>query len=105
MNGFISYARGKSGLSQRALAERAGITQATISRIEKNEIDPRLGTVLRLLRACGYELEVQPLAGVGVDRTAIRELLKLTPAERVRLATEEARNLERANPVRPARSE
>ena len=29
----------------------------------------------------------------GVDRTVIRRLLELTPAERFRLAVEEARNL------------
>ncbi len=89
------YARRKAGLSQRALAERAGITQATIARIEKGEIDPRSDTVVRLLRACGFELEAVPLSGVGVDRTAMRELLKLSPAERVRVAVEDARNLER----------
>lgn len=98
MDGLVVYARKKARLSQRALAERAGVTQATIARIEKNEIDPRLGTVRRLLRACGFDLEIEPLAGVGVDRTAIRELLKLTPTERVRLATEEGRNLDRALP-------
>ena len=93
---FVAYARRKAGLSQRALAERAGVTQATIARIEKGEIDPRSGTVLRLLRACGYDLEAAPLSGVGIDRTAIRELLKLSPAQRVRIATQEARNLERS---------
>ena len=93
---FVAHARRKANLSQRALAERAGITQATIARIEMGEIDPRSSTVLRLLRACGFELEAAPLSGVGIDRTAIRELLKLSPAERVRLATQEARNLERS---------
>jgi transcriptional regulator with XRE-family HTH domain len=97
---WLNYARKKAGFSQRALAERSGVTQATIARIEKNEIDPRIGTMARLLRACGYDLEVAPLAGMGVDRTAIRELLNLSPTERVRLAAEEARNLEPALPRR-----
>jgi hypothetical protein len=35
----------------------------------------------------------EPIAGLGVDRTAIRELLALSPAERLALAVEEARNL------------
>ncbi len=34
-----------------------------------------------------------PPTGEGVDRTVIRRLLELTPAERFRLAVEEARNL------------
>src|SRR5450759_200819 len=97
---FVGYTRRKAGFSQRALAERAGVTQATIARIEKGEIDPRSNTVLRLLRACGFDLEAVPLSGVGVDRSAIRELLRLSPAERVLLAVREARNLERAQPPR-----
>jgi len=101
MPDLVRYTRQKAGLSQRALAERAGVTQATVARIEKGEIDPRSNTVARLLRACGYELEAVPLSGVGIDRSAIRELLKLSPAERVRLAAQEARNLERATPARP----
>jgi hypothetical protein len=56
---------------------------------------PRLDTLERLLRACGVTLEPVPLLGDGVDRTAIRELLRLTPSERARLAVEEARALAR----------
>lgn len=91
---FVFHARRKAGLSQRALAARARVTQATVARIEKREIDPRIGTVLRLLRACDFDLELVPLAGIGVDRTPLRELLKLSPSERVRIATREGRNLE-----------
>ena len=100
MERFVLYARKKAGFSQRELAERAGVTQATVARIEKSEIDPKLGTVSGLLKACGFELDISPLGGAGVDRTAIRELLKLTPTQRVQLAAEEARNLERALPRR-----
>jgi len=32
--------------------------------------------------------------GTGIDRSAIRRMLKLTPEERIRLLVEEARNLE-----------
>ena len=40
--------------------------------------------------------------GATIDRSAIRELLKLTPAERARLAVAEARNLEAAlSKIRP----
>jgi hypothetical protein len=35
----------------------------------------------------------EPKPGTGVDRTTIRRLLNLTPAERIRLLVEEARNL------------
>lgn len=49
----------------------------------------------RLLAACGFSLELVPLGGYGIDRTAIRQLLSLTPTERLRLAREEQRNLQR----------
>jgi len=42
---------------------------------------------------CETERKTAP-AGLGVDRTLIRQRLALTPAERARLAAEEARKLE-----------
>jgi hypothetical protein len=35
----------------------------------------------------------EPRPGAGVDRTLIRRLLDLTPAERIHLLVEEARNM------------
>jgi hypothetical protein len=52
---------------------------------------PRLDTFARLLDACGVSLELVPAP--DVDRTAIRELLRLSPRERLDLAVTEARNL------------
>lgn len=92
---LVRQARKVAGLTQRTLSARAGVTQASISRIEEGKTSPRLDTLDRLLEACGFSLELAPRLGQGVDRTAMRELLRLTPAERARLAVEEARNLER----------
>ena len=41
------------------------------------------------------EPTVEQKPGTGVDRTLIRQLLTLTPAERVKLAVREANNLAR----------
>ncbi len=90
---LLRFTRGNAGLSQRELGRRAGVTQASVARIEEGKTSPRLETLERLLAVCGFELEVMPRAGIGVDRTGLRELLKLTPSERARLAVEEARNL------------
>lgn len=90
---LLRYARRQAALSQRELATRAGVPQPTIARIERGTIIPRVDTLERLLHACGLELDVQPRAGAGVDRTTIRALLKLTPAERAALAVDEARNV------------
>src|SRR5262245_60667012 len=92
---LLRYARRSAGLSQRELAIRAGVPQPAIARIETGRTVPRVDTLESLLKACGVVLEAAPLAGEGVDRTAIRRLLALSTAGRARLAVEEARNLER----------
>lgn len=95
---LLRYARDKARLSQRELGRRAGVSQTTISLIEDGRTSPRFSTLDRLLDICGFELEIVPRAGVGIDRTRMRELLRLAPAERARIAIEEARNLEKVFP-------
>ncbi len=92
---LLRHARARAGLTQRALAERTGVPQPAIARIEVGRVRPRVDTLEALLRACGSRLESEPRSGIGVDRSAIRELLRLTPAERARQAVQEARNLAR----------
>ncbi len=91
--GGLRWARRRAGLSQRALSQRAGVAQSTIARIEAGLVDPRASTLSRLLRACGYALEVEPALGEGVDRSLIREMLALSPGERVGRLAAEARFL------------
>lgn len=88
-------ARRRAGLSQRALASRARFPQPTVARIESGAVVPRIDTLDRLLTACGFALEGVPRPGIGVDRTSIRELRRLRPVERLRLAAQDARNLDR----------
>ena len=45
----LRQVRMASGLSQRALARRAGVTNATISLIESNSISPSVGALKRVL--------------------------------------------------------
>lgn len=47
---------------------------------------PRVDTLDRLLRQCRGELQVAPRPGAGVDRTQLRERLKLSPTQRVEAA-------------------
>lgn len=74
----LMRARAAAGLSQRELARRAGVPQSTVGR-------------KRLLRQCGVELQVAPRPGASVDRTQLRERLKLSPQERVEEAVGAAR--------------
>ena len=80
---LLRWARRRAGLTQRTLAQRAGVPQSTIGRIETGAIDPRVSTLRQLVRACGYDLEVEPALGTGVDRTHFAALLALTPEERI----------------------
>src|SRR5436190_17868531 len=91
----LHEARRRAGLSQRELASIIGIQQPAIARIESGAVVPRVDTLDRLLAGCGLTLELAPRPGAGLDRTASRRLLDLTPLERIRLATREGRNLER----------
>jgi transcriptional regulator with XRE-family HTH domain len=85
-------ARGQAGISQRELARRSGVPQAAISRMERGLVSPRVETLDRLLRSCGRDLAIVGRPGTGLDRTLIRERLRLTPAERGRLAVVEWAN-------------
>jgi transcriptional regulator with XRE-family HTH domain len=77
-------------MSQRELAAAASVPQATVGRIEAGLVSPRADTLANLLRATGHELAVERRLGDGVDRSLIRERLRLTPEERIRLAAQEA---------------
>ncbi len=89
----LAHARKRSGFTQRQLAVRAGVSQSVIARIERSRITPRVDTLQRLLAACGRSLEVLPALGIGLDRSLIRARLELTPTQRSRVATQEARAL------------
>ncbi len=84
---MVRNARRSADLTQRQLSVKAGIPQATIARIERGRVDPRVTTLDRLLEASGYGLESMPRLGIGLDRTQIHDLLKLTPSERLTVAT------------------
>jgi transcriptional regulator with XRE-family HTH domain len=86
---MLREARRAAGLSQRELARRAGVPQPAVSRIEREHGSPRIDTLDRLLRQCGKQLELAERPGLGVDRTLIRERLRLSPGERARLTAHE----------------
>lgn len=91
----LRYARRRAGLTQRQLAALSGIPQPAIARIESGRVTPRLDTFDRLLRACGVTSALAPILGRGLDRTVIRQLVKMTPRGRLDLAVDEANNLAR----------
>jgi transcriptional regulator with XRE-family HTH domain len=55
---LLQLARLKAGMSQRELAERAGVPVTMISAYERDQRQP---TLLRLLRAAGFDLWTAPM--------------------------------------------
>jgi transcriptional regulator with XRE-family HTH domain len=91
---MLTMARRRAQLSQRELSRRAGIPQATISRIENRVVSPTMDTLEPLIKACGMELYVADRASEGVDVTLIREALRRSPAERLRYSVVAGRRLD-----------
>jgi transcriptional regulator with XRE-family HTH domain len=56
---LLQLARLKAGLSQRQLAERASVPTTMISAYERDQRQPTLPTLLRLLRAAGFDLRMR----------------------------------------------
>jgi len=92
---LVRNARKQSGLTQAELAERAGVTQSVIARLERSGANPTLDTLERLLDAAGYELELRANARrrPAVDTSQLTERLGWSPAERLAAHTAAHRNL------------
>lgn len=56
-------------------------------------MSPRADTLAHLLRATGHELTTERRLGEGIDRSLIRDRLRMAPSERIALAIEEARSM------------
>jgi transcriptional regulator with XRE-family HTH domain len=79
---LIRSARERADLTQKALAARLGTTQSVVSRWESGRDEPRLSTVARIMRACGFRLTMSAEPD-DVDRTQIQHHLAMTPAQRI----------------------
>lgn len=88
---ILREARLRAGLTQAALARRAGVPQSTIGRIESGARVPSTASLERLIRAAGFELrvglgEIDP----GTD-SLLERALGRTPRQRLEDATRAAR--------------
>lgn len=88
---LLREARAGAGLTQRELANRAGVPQPAIARIESGGVSPRVDTLDRLLAECGRQVAHAPrrFAVDPQDWAQAQDNLRRTPAQRLR-------NLERA---------
>ncbi len=92
---LLREARLRAALSQRELASRAGTVQSVVARIERGQTNPTVDTLERLLRATGFDLDVElipratpdPLIEAfkrDIDRSLLLRNLDKTPDERLK---------------------
>jgi transcriptional regulator with XRE-family HTH domain len=80
---LVRESRQIAGLTQGELAERLGTTQSAVSNWERGRDEPRVGTLGRILQACGFEADLTFRRHDDVDRTQVRRHVDYTPAERL----------------------
>ena len=86
-NQILLDARERAGLSQRALALRAGTAQSVVARIELGATSPTTATLRRLLDAAGFELGMSLRPKLVLDSRELDDvprILGLTPEQRLR---------------------
>lgn len=65
---LVSEARARRGMSQRELAQVAGVPQSTVATIEAGKRQPSVAMVERLLDAAGFHLETRLVNSVRPSR-------------------------------------
>jgi transcriptional regulator with XRE-family HTH domain len=81
---LIRQARLAAGFTQAELAERTGVRQPEIARLESTGANPRIGTLKRVVAATGQSLTLGLDPTGGVDETMIAENLRMSAGERLR---------------------
>ena len=74
---LIKSIRLQLGMSQKALAKRAGVPQSTISRIEQEERDANLSTLNKILVAISCDLVIVPLLQDSIDAIRRKQARKM----------------------------
>jgi transcriptional regulator with XRE-family HTH domain len=60
--------RSERGLSQQELAERMGVAQSVVARLEAGGVEPRVSTLDRVAQALGVELAIHFQPGPTGER-------------------------------------
>ncbi len=90
---LIREARLRAGLTQSALADRAGLTQPAIARWEGGRTAVSLDNVVRLVRLCGLDLELQIVERDDSDMSQAVRLTGLSGRQRLDRNTRLSREL------------
>jgi hypothetical protein len=90
---LIREARLRAGLTQQQLADRLGRPITMVNRWERDGNEPGLSGLLRILRACGFELalDLVPYAPDAELEVELERRIRLTPAQRMRELLDDVR--------------
>lgn len=55
----LAKARKEANLTQEELAEKMGVKQSAVARLEKNSVDTKLSTLFKYFDACGFSVELK----------------------------------------------
>ena len=87
---LIRIARREAGMTQQALADRAGTSQAAVSAYESGRRSPSVDTLCRLLGAAGFEVRMR-LAPPDTHVPSLAAAEALLPREQVAHLDEDER--------------
>ncbi|HVT22101.1 MAG TPA: helix-turn-helix transcriptional regulator [Mycobacteriales bacterium] len=91
---LVREARRRAGLTQTELAEKAGTTQSAIARLEAGRTSPSFDLVLRLVRLCGFRLDVLLDPYDDSDVAQAEVVLRIPVEQRLGYLTRSVHNLE-----------
>lgn len=93
---LIRKVRSEAGLSQARLAQRLGVSQAAIAKLERSGSNPTVDTLGDVLWATGQRLGLSSTSRQsGVDESLIRQQLEIPPDERLRRLDRQIREVRR----------
>lgn len=76
--------RRRAGISQRTLATQAGVTPATIARIERGRMEPTLDLLQRVARGAGVSFDIDVSVLDADEEKAKRQSRMMTHEQRLR---------------------
>lgn len=80
---LIREARRRANLTQQQLADRAGTAQPAIARWESGRTAVSLDDVVRIIRLCGFDLELSVVERDDSDMAQAARLAELTGQQRL----------------------
>ena len=90
---LLQTARLEAGLSQRELAERAGVAQSEIARIEGGNREPSIPTLQKILAGAGLELRFRLAELDDHDRVLEARHARRSKSERTAVEERHRRNV------------